>query len=108
MSTIADSNFYIILCSSIGLLIAAYSYYVKVKFLKNPKKYKAFCDLNDKISCSKVVSSEYGSGFGIVGKLFGENSSMNVSNSILGGIFYTLQIVLSMRFFLFEFFYLVL
>jgi len=30
-----------------------------------------------------------------MGKLFGENSVMNMSNSILGGLFYSLQLTLS-------------
>ncbi|CAF0719632.1 unnamed protein product [Brachionus calyciflorus] len=93
MSLLQEQNFYINIFSSIGLLIALYSYYVKVKYLKNPNQFRAWCDINDKMSCSKVITSKYGSGFGIVGKLFGENSSLNVSNSLLGGVFYGLQIV---------------
>jgi len=56
-SNIENANFYINVCSSLGLLIAVYSYYVKVKFSKN-KKYKAICDISENVSCTKVLSSE--------------------------------------------------
>ncbi len=42
-----------------------------------------------------IFVNRYGSGFGFMGKLFGENSVMNMSNSILGAFFYTLQFALS-------------
>lgn len=59
MKSYSENNFYINVFSSIGLLIAIYSYYVKKRFLKDPKNYKAMCDLNDSISCSKVLTSRY-------------------------------------------------
>jgi hypothetical protein len=37
----------------------------------------------------------YSKGFGIVGKLLGEKSPLNISNSITGLMFYALQIILS-------------
>lgn len=57
MSLKEEFNFYINICSVLGLAIAFYSYYVKVKYLKNPSQYKALCDINDKMSCSKVITS---------------------------------------------------
>lgn len=57
MSLIEEYNFYINICSVLGLVIALYSYYVKIKFLKNPSQFKALCDINDKMSCSKVITS---------------------------------------------------
>lgn len=59
MSLLQENNFFINLFSSIGVLIALYSYYVKVKFLKNPTQFRALCDINDSISCSKVLTSKY-------------------------------------------------
>ncbi len=58
MELVADLNFYINSLSLIGVLIAAYSYYVKVSYYKNPTKYKALCDLNENISCTRVLISE--------------------------------------------------
>ena len=58
MELIADLNFYIDAFSFMGVLITLYSYYVKVSYYKNPAKYKALCDLNDSISCTKVLVSE--------------------------------------------------
>lgn len=55
---IEQANFYINIFSFVGILVAAYSYYVKVKYLKNPGTYRALCDINEHMSCSRVVSSE--------------------------------------------------
>jgi uncharacterized membrane protein len=90
-----NSLYYIRLYSLIGIIIAAYSYYVKIQIKKRPKTYKALCDINDSMSCSRVLTSEYGSGFGIIGKIFGEKSFVNISNSLLGIAFYSLQFCLS-------------
>lgn len=60
----------IILLTSIGFVLSLYSLYVKSEFRKN-KKYKALCDINDKISCTKVFSSSYGSLFKIDNGYFG-------------------------------------
>jgi vitamin-K-epoxide reductase (warfarin-sensitive) len=74
-----------------GLAASYYSIYVKNQHAKNPK-YKALCDLGPNASCTKVLTSQYGSGFGITSILFGKQSMMNQSNGILGMIFYSLQI----------------
>lgn len=55
---IADSNFKIALLSIIGLVIALYSYYVKTSYHKNPANYRALCDLNESISCTRVITSK--------------------------------------------------
>lgn len=70
---------YKIIIPIIGLILSIYAYYVEFK-IKN-KKYKAGCDINAKISCSKAFSSSYG-------KLIG------VSNSLIGIFFYILIIIL--------------
>jgi len=55
---IADANFYIASLSVIGFLIAAYSYYVKWSYKRNPVKYRALCDLGENVSCSRVITSK--------------------------------------------------
>ena len=96
MSTIiSEANWSINVLSGLGFLIAVYSYYVKWSYKRNPSGYRALCDLGENISCSRVITSKYGSGFGVVGRLFGEKSNLNVSNSILGALFYIVQIALS-------------
>ena len=52
------------------------------------------CDLGPNASCTKVLTSQYGSGFGITGALFGKQSMLNQSNGLLGMLFYTLQILI--------------
>jgi vitamin-K-epoxide reductase (warfarin-sensitive) len=93
--SIDEISFNVRLASIAGLLTAIYSYYVKIKYNKDPGNYKALCDFNEHMSCSRVVASKYGKGFGIVAKLFGDTSPLNISNSILGSIFYILQFALS-------------
>ena len=45
--------------SVIGFVLSVYAFIVEKKKEKN-SKYKALCDINDKISCTKVFSSKYG------------------------------------------------
>ena len=71
----------ILIIGAIGLIISIYTYLVEYK-LKTDRKYKAHCDVNNKISCSKALLSSYSNLFGI-------------SNSIKGIIFYILIIFLS-------------
>ena len=70
----------IIIISIIGILLSTYAYYIEKKSSKN-KNYKAICDISEKASCSKTLSSKYG-------KLMG------ISNSIFGILFYLIIILL--------------
>ena len=64
----------------IGLLLSIYALYVGKK--SSEKHYKAACDINDKISCTKAFSSSYG-------KILG------ISNSVFGIIFYIIILILN-------------
>ncbi len=59
-----------------GLLLALYAMHVEHKATRN-KRYRALCDINDRISCSKAFTSRYGYHFGI-------------SNAVWGVVFYVL------------------
>ncbi len=74
------SSLGVVIVSIIGLLLSLYSCYVEIKS-KN-KNYKAVCDINNKISCTKAFNSHYGKTFGI-------------SNSFYGMIFYIIVFLLS-------------
>ena len=63
-----------------GIMISAYAYYID--YMHKRGKYKAVCDINDKASCSKAITSKFGKTFGI-------------SNSIGGIIFYSLILILA-------------
>lgn len=54
-----DCNFYIATFGSFGVLVSLYSIYVKKKFTTNPKSYRALCDINENISCTRVLTSKY-------------------------------------------------
>ncbi len=69
----------ITIIATVGLILSVYAYYVERK--GKDKNYKALCDINNKMSCSKAFSSKYGKTFG-------------VSNSIYGILFYLLIIIL--------------
>lgn len=76
--------------NTLGLLLAIYALYVEVKVESDPS-YKPMCDIDpNRISCTKVLTSPYGRGFG----LLPPNNTLNVRNCTLGILFYTLQIVL--------------
>lgn len=65
---------HIILIALIGFAISLYSYYLEQK-LKNDENFKASCDINDRISCTRPMLTPYSHFF-------------YFSNSILGMIFY--------------------
>lgn len=80
------------LAALVGTLISSYGFYVEHRVESN-ENYEAMCDISEKISCTKVFSTEYGKGFGVVGKVLGEDSALNVPNGVFGLIFYTTILV---------------
>ncbi|XP_039612757.1 vitamin K epoxide reductase complex subunit 1-like protein 1 [Polypterus senegalus] len=79
----------------LGILLSVYAYHVQREVTKDPN-YVALCDLNDSLSCSKVFTSRWGRGFGLLGSIFGKNSAMNQPNSVYSFAFYVLQMLLGM------------
>ncbi|TSK14507.1 Vitamin K epoxide reductase complex subunit 1-like protein 1 [Bagarius yarrelli] len=75
----------------LGLILSVYALHVELSRESDPD-YRAMCDLAESVSCSKVFTSRWGRGFGLV-QLFAEKDSiLNQPNSVLGIIFYTLQL----------------
>ncbi|XP_022916771.1 vitamin K epoxide reductase complex subunit 1-like protein 1 [Onthophagus taurus] len=91
MSKLNGINFALTLSSFIGLGLSIYSYFIE----QQDESYKAYCDISDVISCSKTFKSKYGTGFGIIEDIFGENFFLNKPNSLLGIVTYSVLIVLS-------------
>ena len=57
---------------------------------KADENYVALCDIDETVSYSKVFTSKYGKGFGLVELLNGdENHPLNQPNSLYGIIFHT-------------------
>lgn len=67
--------------ASLGLILAAYAVYVEYKSRKGP--YKALCDINDSMSCSKAFTSTYG-------------STLGLQNGVWGLLFYMLVIAMTL------------
>merc|ERR1719278_2145578 len=78
-----------------GLLLSLYSLHVKTQ-LEKDEDYVALCDINEGMSCSKVFSSPYAKGFGLVAPLLGESHPLNQSNSLFGVAFYSILLLFSM------------
>ncbi|XP_006871987.1 PREDICTED: vitamin K epoxide reductase complex subunit 1 isoform X1 [Chrysochloris asiatica] len=76
-----------------GLGLSLYALHVKTARARD-QDYRAFCDVGTAISCSRVFSSRWGRGFGLVEYVLGADSVLNQSNSIFGCIFYTVQLLL--------------
>lgn len=60
MATIATDKYdnYIVNVSTVGILIALYSIYVKWRYTKDPTGYRALCDFNENMSCTRVLASK--------------------------------------------------
>jgi vitamin-K-epoxide reductase (warfarin-sensitive) len=71
----------VVFCASLGLLISLYAYFIKRKRARN-KDYRPVCDINERISCTKALESEYGNFF-------------VVSNALVGIFFYGLLLILA-------------
>ena len=71
----------LVLLAILGFILSVYGNYIEKKSSLS-KKYKAFCDVNERVSCSKAFSSSFGKQFGI-------------SNTIWGMIFYALVVILA-------------
>uniref|UniRef100_A0A0A9XZ81 vitamin-K-epoxide reductase (warfarin-sensitive) n=1 Tax=Lygus hesperus TaxID=30085 RepID=A0A0A9XZ81_LYGHE len=77
-----------------GFVLSLYTYIVELNIHYN-HDYVAMCDLSEHMSCSKAFTSQWGTGFGFVGKLLGEDSAFNQPNSVPGMLFYVLVFLLS-------------
>ncbi|PVD31178.1 hypothetical protein C0Q70_06590 [Pomacea canaliculata] len=82
-----------LLLSLAGLLVSVYSLHVEVQKEKNPK-YRAACDFSERMSCSKVLTSKYSRGFGVVEPYLGKKHFLNVRNCNLGIVFYLVHAAL--------------
>ena len=84
-----------LLLSALGAALSAYALYVEIKAESEPD-YKALCDIDDTISCSRVFNSRWGKGFGFVGPLTGLSDSHWAvqKNPVYGLVFYGLMALL--------------
>ncbi|XP_075890479.1 vitamin K epoxide reductase complex subunit 1 [Nelusetta ayraudi] len=78
-----------------GLALSVYALHVELSRESDPD-YRAMCDLGESVSCSKVFTSRWGRGFGLVQYFAAKDSTLNQPNSVLGLIFYSLQMGLGL------------
>lgn len=72
----------LMLLAALGFGLSLYAYYLEKKIQEDPT-YHPVCNISERVSCTKPITSPYG-------KLFG------FSNSILGLVFYPLLGVLAL------------
>ncbi|XP_051750684.1 vitamin K epoxide reductase complex subunit 1-like protein 1 [Ctenopharyngodon idella] len=84
----------LLVCLS-GILISLYAFHVEREKTRDAN-YRALCDLSSSISCSKVFTSRWGRGFGLLGTIFGNDSAVNQPNSVYGIFFYVFQLLLGL------------
>ncbi|XP_073696974.1 vitamin K epoxide reductase complex subunit 1-like protein 1 [Garra rufa] len=84
----------LLVCLS-GILISLYAFHVEREKTRDAN-YRAMCDLSSSISCSKVFTSRWGRGFGLLGTIFGNDSAVNQPNSVYGILFYIFQLLLGL------------
>jgi vitamin-K-epoxide reductase (warfarin-sensitive) len=78
-----------ILCL-VGISLSLYAYYVETRKISDPT-YQAACDIGERMSCSRVLTSRWGRGFG----LFHVDSFFNIPDSLFGLIYYCLSLILN-------------
>ncbi|CAH0398389.1 unnamed protein product [Chilo suppressalis] len=89
MKTLQQSRA-IIATAILGVIVSTYALYVEMAAESKPG-YKALCDISEYASCSRVLTSEYSKGFGIIPK----ESALEVPNCIYGTLFYCFMIFLA-------------
>lgn len=89
------NRFFRLTLGMIGILLSVYSLFVEIQAHAD-KNYKALCDINEQISCTRVFLSEYGRGFGLVAPVLGKDSMLNLPNPVFGVVFYLLIIGISL------------
>ncbi|XP_045066064.1 vitamin K epoxide reductase complex subunit 1-like protein 1 [Coregonus clupeaformis] len=77
----------------LGILLSLYAFHVETEKSRD-SNYRAMCNVSYSISCSKVFTSRWGRGFGLLGSIFGKDSAMNQPNSVYGIVFYVFQLLL--------------
>ena len=88
-----STKFITLTLSITGLLLSLYALHVETQASKDPE-YVALCDISSwSMSCSKVLSSPYGRGFGLVALLLGETHPINQPNSVYGIMFYCIMML---------------
>lgn len=75
----------------IGLLLSLYTIYIEHNISYN-QNYIASCDINAQISCSKVITSEYGHIFSAL-NLVSHNSILDRPNCEYGVLFYLMVFI---------------
>ncbi|XP_068033816.1 vitamin K epoxide reductase complex subunit 1-like [Anomalospiza imberbis] len=73
-----------------GAALSVYALHVEHEAARDPH-YRAACDLGPSVSCTRVFSSRWGRGLGLVEPVLGRDSALNVPNGAIGLLFYLLQ-----------------
>ncbi|XP_068855106.1 vitamin K epoxide reductase complex subunit 1 [Aphelocoma coerulescens] len=79
-----------------GAALSLYALHVEHEAARDPS-YRAACDLAPAVSCTRVFSSRWGRGLGLVEPVLGRDSALNVPNGAVGLLFYLLQGLLGLR-----------
>ncbi|NWH42419.1 VKORL protein, partial [Chloropsis hardwickii] len=79
-----------------GAALSVYALHVEHQAALDPS-YRAACDLGPSVSCTRVFSSRWGRGLGLVEPVLGRESALNVPNGAIGLLFYLLQGLLGSR-----------
>ncbi|KAI5644304.1 vitamin K epoxide reductase family domain-containing protein [Phthorimaea operculella] len=84
--SLGSRNRAIITTGILGVLASTYALFVELKADGNPG-YKAMCDIGEMASCTRVLTSPYSKGFGLL--------DTGIPNPIFGVLYYCLMIFLS-------------
>ncbi|KAF7255415.1 hypothetical protein EG68_07109 [Paragonimus skrjabini miyazakii] len=81
----------VMVLSSLGCLLCIYTLYVEYS-VETDSNYRALCDVSEHISCSKVLTSPFAKGFGLVQSNF---RLLHQRNPIYGLGFYIILMLLA-------------
>ncbi len=73
-----------------GIGLSGYAYFIEVSKAKDVN-YVALCEISETMNCTKVLTSKWAKGFGVVGPALGDEHVLNQPNCLYGIIFYSLM-----------------
>ena len=73
-----------------GIGLSGYAYFIEISKEKDVN-YVALCEISENMNCTKVLTSKWAKGFGLVAPTLGDDHPLNQPNCLYGIVFYSLM-----------------
>ncbi|GAB1608152.1 vitamin K epoxide reductase complex subunit 1-like protein 1 [Argonauta hians] len=88
------SNIILYILSIFGIILSVYAFHVGIS-KRRDRTYIPWCDISRTMSCSRIFTSSYSKGFGLVDRVFPRDSIVNQPSAVFAMAFYMMQIYMT-------------